>query len=203
MMRREGQRRSARLNPPGQTPPDAAEMAREKEPRLANRQGVKSASTIFWFLLALAGAGSLRAANDSATSVAELSWLAGQWRGTTPAGRTIETTYTTAEGGVLLGTSKEYTADGRCVFFDLEHFAMKDGVLTLTPHPGGKRSRNFFPLESLDRAARRAAFVNRAHDWPQQFVYERLSEERLRITLSGPDKKGANHIERIELRRVR
>lgn len=181
-------------------------MARETEQRPANRQAVKSASTAIGLLLALALAGAcgnLSAANDAATSVAELSWLAGQWRGTTPASRTIEANYTTPEGGVLLGTSKEYTADGHCVFFDLEHFAMKDGVLTLTPHPGGKRSRNSFPLESLDRAARRAVFVNRAHDWPQQFVYERLSDERLLITLSGPDKKGGDHSERIELRRAR
>ncbi|HLP26034.1 MAG TPA: DUF6265 family protein [Acidobacteriota bacterium] len=143
---------------------------------------------------------SAQAPNDAITSVAELAWLAGQWRGTTPAGRTIETTYTTPEGGVLLGTSKEYTPDGRCVFFDLEHFAMKDGVLTLTPHPAGKRSRDSFPLAAFDRGARRATFVNRAHDWPQQFVYERVSDERLLITLSGPDKKGGDRIERFELR---
>lgn len=136
------------------------------------------------------------------TSVAELSWLAGQWRGTTPAGRVIETTYTTPEGGVLLGTSKEYSADGRCVFFDLEHFAMKDGVLTLTPHPAGKRSVHSFPLAAFDRAAHRATFVNRTHDWPQRFVYERAAEDRLIIVLSGPDKKGGERVERFELRLV-
>ncbi len=150
-----------------------------------------------------AASGRAQATNDAVTNVAELSWLAGQWRGTTPAGRTIETTYTTPEGGVLLGTSKEYTPDGRCVFFDLEHFAMKDGVLTLTPHPAGKRSRDSFPLATFDRAARRATFVNRAHDWPQQFVYERISDERLLITLSGPDNKGSEHMERFELQRAR
>lgn len=153
--------------------------------------------------LLLGGAGLVGRAADAVTSVAELSWLAGRWRGTTPAGRTLETTYTTPEGGVLLGTSKEYSLEGRCVFFDLEHFALQDGVLTLTPHPAGKRSRDSFPLVAFDRVARRATFANRAHDWPQQFVYERVSEQRLLIVLSGPDPQGGDRIETYELQRVR
>lgn len=142
-------------------------------------------------------------AQDTAVGVADLGWLAGTWRGPTPAGRTIETTYTPPDGGVVLGTSKEFNADGRCVFFDLEHFALKDGVLTLTPHPAGKRSADSFPLVAFDRTARRATFANRAHDWPQQFDYARESHDRLVIVLSGPDKSGGTRTERYELGLVR
>lgn len=142
-------------------------------------------------------------APEAAIGVADLGWLAGTWRGSTPAGRTIETTYTPPEGGVVLGTSKEFNADGRCVFFDLEHFALKDGALTLTPHPAGKRSPDSFPLVAFDRTARRATFANRAHDWPQQFDYARESPNRLVIVLSGPNKAGGTRTERYELRLVR
>lgn len=128
-----------------------------------------------------------------ATGVDDLAWLSGHWRGNSSDGTSIESIYTTPEGGVLAGTSKEYQ-DGRCVFYDLEIFTVRDGQLLLIPHPKGQRSKAVFPLASLDQAARRATFANRQHDWPQEFVYERTDPAHLRIVLSGPGKDGRERV---------
>ncbi len=138
----------------------------------------------FTFLLLLTAA-----VTCPASPIADLDWLAGHWRGTSTDGTTIESFYTSADGGVVLGSSKEFK-EGRCVFFDLELFHEKDGQLELAPHPDGKRSKDSFPLTALDRAGRKATFSNPQHDWPQVFVYQRVDEEHLFIALSGPGPDG-------------
>ncbi len=135
------------------------------------------------------------------TTVAQLAYLTGTWRGTSTSGNTAEEVVTSSEGGVLLSAGREFR-DGRCVFFDLVVFMEKDGVLTLIPHPSGKRSADVFPLTKFDGAAKRATFENRAHDFPKSFTYELTAPDRLRITLTG-DVKGQTVSEVYELQRTK
>lgn len=125
----------------------------------------------------------------AAAPIDDLDWLAGHWRGTVSEGTALESHYTTPEGGLVVGSSKEFK-DGRCVSFDVEVFGEKDGQLLLMPHPNGQRSKHAFPLAALDKAARKATFVNRQHDWPQVFVYQRIDDDHLLIVLSGPGRDG-------------
>jgi hypothetical protein len=119
---------------------------------------------------------------EPAKGVAALGWLEGAWK--TAAGESVwETTYTSAEGGVIVSATKEI-AGGKVVSYDFERIFEKDGKVILNPFPGGKRSLEF-PLESYDAAAKRAVFVNAANDFPSKFTYERPADGRLQITLEG------------------
>lgn len=115
-------------------------------------------------------------------TVADLSFLTGHWTGTDGTS-TWMSCYGGAEGGQLLGSSKELR-DGRVVMIDFEHFYERDGVLRMQPYPFGTRSVEF-TLGEFSAERRRAVFVNESHDFPQRFVYERVDEHDLRIELSG------------------
>jgi hypothetical protein len=115
-------------------------------------------------------------------SVADLSFLAGSWHGTHGTS-TWESVYSGAEGGMIVGASKELRG-GRVVMIDFEHFYERDGSIYMTPFPFGNRSMEF-PLTSMDVSARRAVFVNEANDFPSRFTYEATSRDHLKIELAG------------------
>lgn len=143
----------------------------------------------------------LSAGAASAATGADLTWLAGHWRGTLPNGATFETHYTDAEGGMIVSVSKE-VKKGRVVAFELETFFEKDGHLIYQPYPYGKKSEHAFPLISYDAAAKRAVFENKEHDFPQTFTFEQPAPDRLVITLSGPGKSGQRKDIIYDLRRA-
>ncbi len=133
-------------------------------------------------------------------SVVQLAFLTGHWRGTAADGHAAEELVSAPEGGVMLSAGREFE-NGKCVFFDLVVFTEKAGVLTLIPHPNGLLSRHVFPNTSIDAAAKRAVFENPAHDFPKKFVYELVTPDRLRITLTG-EIKGKPAEDVFELKRV-
>lgn len=135
------------------------------------------------------------------SSLSQLSFLTGLWRGTSSSGATAEELISSPEGGVMLSAGREFK-DGKCVFFDLVAFTEKSGAVTLTPHPNGKRSPRTFPLITLDATAQRAVFENREHDFPKTFTYELTAPDRLRITLTG-EQKGQPAREIYELTRTK
>lgn len=122
------------------------------------------------------------------TGTADLSWLSGDWQGTLANGNTFHAHYTDATGGVILSVSKELNA-GHVVFYELEHFAEEDGGLVYTPHPQGRKSREF-PLLAYEATKQRVVFENLEHDFPKRFTFERKEPDRLVITLSGTSKEG-------------
>jgi hypothetical protein len=153
----------------------------------------------FLFLAALVCANLVCAQEKS--SVAQLAFLAGHWRGTSSSGATAEEIVSAPEGGVMLSTGREFQ-NGKCTFYDLVAFTEKDGTVLLTPHPNGRRSPHAFALVQFDAAAQRATFENKEHDFPKSFLYEIVSSDRLRITLSG-EVKGKPMTETYDLRRVK
>ena len=149
-------------------------------------------------------ASSLATASEStapSAKIADLAWLAGHWQGSLKNGATFEAHYTDASGGTILSVSKEHR-DGRTLAFELELFFEKEGRLTYLPHPNGKRSEHAFPLVAYDAAARRATFENKAHDFPQAFVFHLESPDLLVITLSGPGRDGQTKEIRYALSRM-
>lgn len=129
----------------------------------------------------------------AATTAADLGFLAGTWQG-----KDFEAVYTTPAGGMVLSVSKEF-ADGKVAFFELERFVVREGVLTLTPFLNGKETVSF-PLHDFKPG--RAHFRNARHDFPQDLVYERVSDDELRIVLSGVEGGKARTL-RFELHRAR
>lgn len=116
-----------------------------------------------------------------------LSFLTGDWVGKSPKGR-WEAHYTTPEGGLLLGTSKEYI-DGRVTAFEFEMFQIEGDDVVVWPHPNGKKKVPF-KLTLLDRGKRKAVFENPQHDFPQRLEYWRHSDDRLVISVTSPGKGG-------------
>jgi hypothetical protein len=109
----------------------------------------------------------------------------------------FESSTTSPEGGEIVSCSKEI-ADGRCVFYELERFLVEQDEVVLVPHPGGRPSKDHFPLSDLGE--KRATFSNEQHDFPKHLTYERKAEDRLVITLTG-DEGGKPRTEVYDLRK--
>ncbi|MHC4845591.1 MAG: DUF6265 family protein [Planctomycetota bacterium] len=114
--------------------------------------------------------------------VEDLSFLAGSWTGTDGTSR-WESVYSSAEGGMVVGASKEMRGD-RVVMIDFEHFYERDGQMRMTPFPFGNRSMEF-TLTAFSIADRRAVFENPENDFPKRFTYEATAADHLRIELVG------------------
>jgi|GEM_PF-2480281 len=128
---------------------------------------------------------------------ASMAWLEGHWRG-----EDIEAYYTSPAGWLILSVSKHYAEDGNSVFGEFEQFAIRGGIVTLTPFPGGKQSEHSFPLVSCDPDRNRVEFENLEHDWPTHFLYESPDNDTLHIVVSGPDEMGEESSLAFTLKRV-
>ena len=138
---------------------------------------------------------------EEKTTVAQLGFMSGLWRGTSSSGAQAEELISKPEGGVMLSAGREFE-NGKCTFYDLVVFTEKDGVVTLIPHPMGRKSADVFPLVKFEGAVNRATFENLKHDFPKTFVYELVTPDHLRITLSG-DQKGKPATEVYDLKLVK
>lgn len=127
--------------------------------------------------------------------LASLSWLAGTWRSDE-----FEATYTTPHGGMILSASK-FMQGGRAVYMDFERIQVVDGVVTLTPYPGGKESVPF-KLAGYDPKVKKAVFRNPEHDFPTELRYELAGQDNLVIHVAGMQ-DGKESVMRLDLRRVK
>lgn len=127
--------------------------------------------------------------------LASLSWLAGTWRSDE-----FEATYTTPHGGMILSASK-FMQEGKAVYMDFERIQVIDGVVTLTPYPGGKESVPF-KLTGYDAKVKKAVFRNPEHDFPTELRYELASQDNLVIHVAGMQ-EGKETVMKIDMRRVR
>ena len=119
--------------------------------------------------------------------IEDLSWLAGSWSGEVRgagAATRFETHYTTPQGGMILSVSKAFRSEGTLSWFEFERFAVRNGVIEVTPHPGGKPSVSFTLVE-YDPAAKKAVFANLDHDYPNRISYQRAADDRLLFVLTG------------------
>jgi hypothetical protein len=136
--------------------------------------------------------------SSAGATVADIAWLAGQWKGTIDGG-TWESSYTTAEGGIMLSASKEFRGD-RVVTIEFECFRVIEGKLTLIPYPFGKQSETVFPIKEIDKDARKVVFANPEHDFPRELTYHRSADDRLQIKLTGEQRGKAIEIN-LDLRK--
>lgn len=127
---------------------------------------------------------------------AALEWLAGRWVGTVEGARGVsrfEAHYTNPQGGVVLGMSKSFGEGDRLLWFEFERFEVREGVLSVTPHPNGRPSVTF-KLKSYDAATRKAVFANPEHDFPTEISYQRVADDRVELLVSGPTKAGGSSV---------
>jgi len=125
--------------------------------------------------------------------LASLIWLSGTWYSDE-----FEAHYTTPGGGMMFSISK-FMEDGKAVYFDFERIQVIDGVVVLTPYPGGKESVPF-RLAGYDPKVKKAIFKNPEHDFPKQLQYELVGPDDLVIQVSGTQ-DGKEATMRFELKR--
>ena len=130
----------------------------------------------------------------AAERLASLDWLAGTWRD-----EGFEAHYTSPEGGMILSASKNY-AGGRVVFYEFERIEIQGEEVVYIPYPGGKSSVTF-KLVDYEPEKPRIRFENKEHDFPKDLTFELISEDQLRIFLTG-EEKGKYRTLELNLRRT-
>lgn len=112
-------------------------------------------------------------------------WMTGSWWATV-GGVKMEEHWTTADGGVMLGTHRDIRPNGK-VAFEFLRIEKRDAGLAYVAQPGG-RPATIFPLKTL--TASRVVFENLLHDFPQRIVYWRDNLElcaRVEGTIGGKE----------------
>jgi len=109
------------------------------------------------------------AAPSLAATADDLAWMTGEWTAEHD-GSWTEERWSSAQGGMLLGTSRT-VAGGKVREFEfLRVQPDKDGALAYIAQPGGATPTTF-RLAQHDAAS--ATFENPAHDFPQRIRYVR------------------------------
>jgi hypothetical protein len=120
------------------------------------------------FVLLLAAVGFA----DDGGAIGRLGWMAGCW--TMQAGAsTIEETWTTPAGGMMLGTSRTMRG-GKTVFHEFMRISMEKGEVIYTPRIGSREKPVDFKL--VRQGEGEVMFENLAHDFPQRIIYRKAAE---------------------------
>jgi hypothetical protein len=125
------------------------------------------------------------------SSLSDLGFMAGCWRGLTRSGTTIEEFYTTPSSNLIIGVTR-YVRDGRVVDFEFTRIDQTDSGAVITPHPKGVRSVSFAP-KVVERD--RAVWENATHDFPQRILYTRVADDTLVARIEGRTPSGDRALE--------
>lgn len=126
-----------------------------------------------------------------------LKFLAGAWHAKKWGGD-FHAYYSTGEGGKLLSHST-LIREGKVAFHEFEVFEVRDGKLTVHPHPGGQPAARFSATQIKKNEV---AFDNPKNDFPTRITYALASPDVLRITLSDPHHNSPK-TDVFELKRVK
>lgn len=103
-------------------------------------------------------------------TLADLSWMSGDWQ-TAPGGRRqIEEHWTAAAGGSMMGVSRTVAGDKTVEFEYLRIEQRADGIYYVA-HPKARCPGTDFKLTSA--SATEAVFENPQHDFPKRIIYRK------------------------------
>jgi hypothetical protein len=104
------------------------------------------------------------------TTLADVSWISGDWQ-TAPGGRRqIEEHWTVAAGGSMMGVSRTIAGDKTVEFEYLRIEQREDGVYYVA-HPKARCPGTDFKLTRA--SATEAVFENPQHDFPKRIIYRK------------------------------
>lgn len=147
-------------------------------------------------LMAVCGGGLAQRPASKQGSLVDLAWLSGCWEGR-QGDAILEEIWLKAGGGSMLGLGRTVKG-GKTTSFEFMQFREENGSLVFLPQPSGG-TRVSFPLS--DFLGERLTFENKAHDFPQQVIYERRGE-MLVAAIEGPY-KGKQEREEYQMKKVR
>ena len=113
-----------------------------------------------------------------AAKIAQISWLAGLWVGTTGS----EERWTTAASGSMIGVSRTLRK-GEMLEFEFLCIVERGGTLVYQAMPGGRMPATDFTLAGIEAAA--VTFENQAHDFPKRIRYSLQPDGTLEATTTG------------------
>lgn len=139
----------------------------------------KIAVTLLAACMALPAPDAARAQEPAVTpagsTLAELAFMAGCWRGEFADGGALEEVYT-APSSNLLGLSRHLRGEST-VQFEFSRITADSSGITLLPFPGGRPCEHAFRLTAVE--ANRATFEAPEHDFPKRIRYARAADGSL------------------------
>jgi Domain of unknown function (DUF6265) len=117
-----------------------------------------------------------------ASTLADVAFLAGCWRGELSKGNGwTEERYSPPEGGMMLGTSQT-VVDRTTKFFEFIQITENAGEVEMTPSPRGQKS---VPFRMVRIEGKRAVFENLEHDFPKRIIYHLKDDGSLLARIEG------------------
>lgn len=108
-----------------------------------------------------------------APTLADISWISGDWQ-TAPGGRRqIEEHWTAAAGGSMMGVSRTVAGDKTVEFEYLRIEQRADGIFYVA-HPKARCPGTDFKLTRA--SATEAIFENPQHDFPKRIIYRKTDD---------------------------
>ncbi len=115
-------------------------------------------------------------------TIADLSWIAGDWQ-TAPGGRAqIEEHWTSVAGGSMMGMSRTVAGEKTVEFEYLRIEQRTDGVYYVA-HPKARCPGTDFKLTRA--SATEAVFENPQHDFPKRIIYRKSGDDSLTASIDG------------------
>ena len=121
-----------------------------------------------------------RQAASAATSIADLAWMAGDWRTSAGGAQTTEH-WTRPEGGTMIGMGRTI-AGGKTVFFEYLRIETRADGIFYVAHPKARPGTDF-KLTRL--TGQEAVFENPKHDFPKRIIYRKAADGALVARIEG------------------
>ena len=114
--------------------------------------------------------------NAKTPTLADLSWLSGDWQTAPGAKRHIDEHWTVAAGGTMMGMSRTVLNEKTIQFEYLRIEQRADGIYYVA-HPQGQCPGTDFKLTLA--SADKAVFENLQHDFPKRIIYHKGADGSL------------------------
>jgi len=115
-------------------------------------------------------------------TLADISWISGDWQ-TEPGGRRqIEEHWTKVAGASMLGMSRTVAGDKTVEFEYLRIEQRADGIYYVA-HPKARCPGTDFKLTRA--SATEAVFENPQHDFPKRIIYQKTANDGLTASIDG------------------
>jgi uncharacterized protein DUF6265 len=115
-------------------------------------------------------------------TIADVSWMAGDWQTAAGGRRQSEEHWTKPAGGSMLGMSRTIAGDKTVEFEYLRIEQRADGVYYVA-HPGARCPGTDFKLTRA--SATEAVFENPQHDFPKRIIYRKNADDSLTASIDG------------------
>ena len=124
-------------------------------------------------------------------TLADLSWMSGDWQTAAGGRRQIEEHWTAAAGGSMMGVSRTVAGDKTVEFEYLRIEQREDGIFYVA-HPKARCPGTDFKLTRA--SASEAVFENPQHDFPKRIIYRKTDDGLTASIDAGEGSKGMSFV---------